>query len=254
VTFRHQRHLELLAASYLVDRGASREQVNILVDVRSPGVLPTPMIGVVAWLIELRPELVGDLIEHNASRLASAAALAELPHGPGRAALVGALLDSAARGDEEPAWGIDPHTLVHDELGDRLGAQLEKGLATSVELWWLARQAAAGGCTHVVPELVAAAHDTAWTEYARHAAVEAVRHLPRLLDPARPTPPELAKATERPRRAHDATARTSTRRTDQAWHTDRARHPGHQPHITRSQHPPTSARAQTQLDIEHLVE
>ena len=67
VVFRHQRYVEYLAAAYLVERGAVREQVAGLVGTGATGVLPAAMIGVVAWLAALEPELVRDAIDRNAS-------------------------------------------------------------------------------------------------------------------------------------------------------------------------------------------
>jgi hypothetical protein len=49
VSFRHQRYPEFLAAAYLVDRRASQDQIADLVGARVTGVVPVPMIPVVAW-------------------------------------------------------------------------------------------------------------------------------------------------------------------------------------------------------------
>lgn len=177
VVFRHQRYVEYLAAAYLVERGAVREQVTGLVGTGATGVLPAAMIGVVAWLAALEPELVRDAIDRNASVLASAASTVELPDGYSRAAVVDGLLNSAARDEQKPGWGIELTALAHHGLGEQLLTRLSRGLATSEELWWVSRLAMAGKCPQLSADLAVAAHDTSWTAYARRAAVAAVDEL-----------------------------------------------------------------------------
>jgi hypothetical protein len=174
VMFRHQQYAEYLAAAYLVRRGVSEVQVPALLGVHSNGLLPTERIGVAAWLAALRPALVKDLLAANAPMFASSPV--ELPSDRARAALVGGLLDAAAD-DVGPDWGVDVGALAHIGLVDILEARLVGGPATSSQLWWIARLAAAGGCRRLCTLLVAAARTSSWSAFARRAAVSAVADL-----------------------------------------------------------------------------
>jgi hypothetical protein len=174
VSFRHQRYPEFLAASYLVDRRASEDQIADLVGARTTGVVPAPMIPIVAWLAAIAPDSIHDIVVNNAYALASAAAAVELPDGQARAVIVGGLLDAAARNELQPDWSIPPSTLVHAGLEAQLAERLSAGPLTPQQMWWVARMAQAGACRALAVDLVAAAHDTDWFDYVRRAAVSAV--------------------------------------------------------------------------------
>lgn len=173
VVFRHQRYPEFLAAKYLVDRNASPAQIRVLLAVHANGRLPAARIGVAAWLAALKPELVLDMIKNNALMFAEAAATAELPLEAARV-VVTSLLESAAQEKQPPAWSLDLAPLRHSGLSDQLSERLSAGPATSEELWWIARLAAAGRCTQVAPALAQAARNPEWFPYARRATVTAV--------------------------------------------------------------------------------
>jgi hypothetical protein len=173
VMFRHQRYPEFLAAKYLMDRDASPLQVRALLAVHANGRLPAARLGVAAWLSVLKPELVLDVIKDNALMFAQAAVTAELPVESIKA-VVTALLESAAREEQPPEWTLDLAPLRHSGLSDQLIERLSAGPATSEELWWIARLAAAGRCSSVAPALAETARNSEWPPYARRAAVTAV--------------------------------------------------------------------------------
>ncbi|MEU4667507.1 hypothetical protein AB0F91_05930 [Amycolatopsis sp. NPDC023774] len=177
VVFRHQRHLEYLAAAYLVERGIRAGQVPVLLGVHANGVLPTARIGVASWLAALAPDLVARLFTDNAAMFASTAAVVELPSDEARAALVKGLLEAAARDDAEPDWRLDRAGLLHSGLTEQLAEYLARGPANALQLWWIARLAAAGNCRAITPALTRAALKTEWVAYARRAAVAAVAEL-----------------------------------------------------------------------------
>jgi hypothetical protein len=174
VVFRHQRYVEYLAAAYLVERRVRAGQVPVLLGVHANGRLPTARVGVAAWLAALEPTLINRLITDNALMFASAAAVTELPSDEARTAVVAGLLTAATTGDAEPAWSLDRSALIHPGLGDQLAAYLSAGLASSEQVWWIARLAAAGECHALAPALAVAASDSTWHAYARRAAVAAL--------------------------------------------------------------------------------
>jgi hypothetical protein len=174
VVFRHQRYLEYLAAAYLVERGVRAGQVPVLLGVHANGLLPAARIGVASWLAALAPELVVRLFAENATMFASAAAVIELPSDEARAALVQGLLEAATREDAEPDWRLDRTGLIHAGLADQLATCLSFEPVNSVQLWWIARLAAAGDCGAVAPALARAALAPKWVDFARRAAVAAV--------------------------------------------------------------------------------
>lgn len=177
VVFRHQRYLEYLAAAYLVERGNRAGQIPVLLGVHANGLLPTERIGVASWLAALAPDLVVRLFTDNAAMFASTAAVVELPSDEARAALVRGLLEAAAREDAEPDWRLERAGLVHAGLTEQLAQYLLRGPANSVQPWWIARLAAAGGGGAVAPALARAALEPEWFGYARRAAVAAIAEL-----------------------------------------------------------------------------
>ncbi|WP_254897368.1 hypothetical protein [Amycolatopsis sp. Hca4] len=177
VVFKHQRHLEYLAAAYLVERGIRAGQIPVLLGVHANGVLPNARIGVASWLAALAPDLVARLFTDNAAMFASTAAVVELPSDEARAALVKGLLEAAAQDDAEPDWRLDRAGLLHAGLTEQLAEYLARGPANAVQLWWIARLAAAGNCRAVAHALARAALKTEWVGYARRAAVAAVAEL-----------------------------------------------------------------------------
>ncbi|WP_235783455.1 hypothetical protein [Amycolatopsis orientalis] len=184
VVFRHQRYLEYLAATYLVERGIKVAQIPALLGVHANGLLPTARIGVASWLAALAPDLVVQLFTDNAATFASSAAVVELPSDEARAALVKGLLEAAARDDAKPDWRLDRTGLLHAGLTEQLTEYLADGPANSLQLWWIARLAAAGGLRVMAPAMAQIALETSWFDYARRAAVAAVAELgddPKLL-------------------------------------------------------------------------
>ncbi|ONI87994.1 hypothetical protein ALI22I_19810 [Saccharothrix sp. ALI-22-I] len=176
VTFRHQMYAEYLAAAYLVDRDAAPEQVADLLGTSVNGVLPPSRIGVASWLAALKPRLVEQLIADNVTTFAFSAATVELTSDTARAAVVEALLDTAARDDQMPESGLDLKGLVHSALEDQLSRHLVEGPATSQHLWWLARLAVAGQCTRLASAFADAAQDRRWY-FARRGAIIAADRL-----------------------------------------------------------------------------
>lgn len=177
VVFRHQRYLEYLAAAYLVERGIRAGQIPVLLGVHPNGLLPTARVGVASWLAALAPDLVIRLFTDNAAMFASVSAVVELPSDEARAALVRGLLEAAGRDDAEPDWRLDRAGLVHAGLAEQLAGYLSSGPANSVQLWWIARLAAAGDCRAAAPALVRSALEPAWFGYARRAAVAAIAEI-----------------------------------------------------------------------------
>ncbi|NGY65058.1 hypothetical protein G7043_39710 [Lentzea sp. NEAU-D13] len=177
LVFRHQMYVEYLAAAYLVDRRATPEQVATLLGADANGVLPTSRIGVAAWIAALKPELVERLIADNVETFAFSAAAVEISSDPARAAVVEALLDAAARDDQQPRWNLDLTGLVHSTLEGQLSRRLPTEPADSQLLWWLSRLAIAGRCEGLARQFAEAAQDTTHQAYARRAAIFAADRL-----------------------------------------------------------------------------
>lgn len=176
VVFRHQSYVEYSAATYLVDRGLHPGQVPALLGVHANGLLPAARLGVAVWLGALQPRLIENLIHANALMLASAGTATEFPSDAVRRAVVAALLEQAATGEIETDWRVDPALLVHPNL-EAVLAQSLLTLQRPQQVWWIARLAAAGGCTGLAAALAEAAADARWHTTARRAAVEAVAEL-----------------------------------------------------------------------------
>jgi hypothetical protein len=123
----------------------------------------------------LKPELVGQLIADNVTMFAFSAATVELTSDTARAAVVEALLDTAARDDQLPQSSLDLKGLVHSTLEDQLACHLDEGPATSQHLWWLASLATAGQCTRLASAFTDAAQDRRWYFARRRAVIAADR-------------------------------------------------------------------------------
>jgi hypothetical protein len=173
VAFRHEQYAEYLAARYVVGRSSvTRAQVGDLLRTGTDGQVPGVFGGVLAWLLALRPELVGHLVAVNAHLLAQTGV--ELPSDEVRGVITSALLETARAGDTEPEWGYDLSPLVHPTLESTLRRHLAAGLTDAGHLWWVARLAEAAGCSGVTEPLLAEALTEKWPAWARRPAVAAV--------------------------------------------------------------------------------
>jgi hypothetical protein len=175
VEFAHRQYAEFLAAEYLVQRQITRAQVRALLGVQADGLIPGPMIAVAAWLAARNPGMIEDLIARNA--LAFAQAGIDLPSNDVRAAVVGGLLDGAAKGDIDPAPGTDLSSVVHPELEAQLAVGLGASPSCPGHLWWIAMLAVAGTCRALVAALLREAGSARWPDWARRASVTAIMGL-----------------------------------------------------------------------------
>lgn len=166
--FRHQQYAEHLAAKYITTRQVTRQQLRELLACGDNGLVPGVLAGVLAWLAALKPDWVDDLVTANAVALAQTGV--EIPSDEVRATVVVALLNRAAAGDIDLEWGLDLTGLAYPGLEAKLARRLSAGVASSDELWWIARLAEAGQCTRLGDELLPAALDPTHLVWARRAA------------------------------------------------------------------------------------
>jgi hypothetical protein len=172
VMFRHQQYAEFLAARYVIERGITRAQLRSLLGIQQSDRVPGALAGVTAWLAAMAPDLAEDLIAANPIVLTQTGV--EIPSDDVRAAVVDALLATAARADIEPDWGLDLTGLTYSGLEDQLRRRLDDGLWQPEGVWWMSRLAEVGRCDGLADRLLAEALDTRWKPWARRQAAAAV--------------------------------------------------------------------------------